>query len=323
MQMQEAERTGKLVVEAENVSYGYNGSTVVRDFTITIIRGDKVGIIGPNGSGKTTLLKILLGELKPQAGTIKHGTKLDVAYLDQHRAQLDDEKTVQDNVANDSDYVTVLGNRRHVIGYLGDFLFSPERARSPVKVLSGGERNRLLLARLFTKPSNVLVLDEPTNDLDIETLDLLEELLIDYSGTVLLVSHDRAFLNNIVTSSLVFEGEGRVNEYVGGYDDWLRQRKDAVPAGPPRVEEKKEKSRPPREKPRKLSYKEQEELDSLPQRIEVLEAEQRQIHASMADPNFYRQSGDKVGAMKARLDELAQALEEAYQRWEKLETVKG
>ncbi len=320
MQVQEAERTGKLVVEAENVSYRYTDHAVIRDFSTIIIRGDKLGIIGPNGSGKTTLLKILLGELKPQAGTIKHGTKLDVAYLDQHRAQLDDEKTVQDNVANDSDYVTVLGNRRHVIGYLGDFLFSPERARSPVKVLSGGERNRLLLARLFTKPSNVLVLDEPTNDLDIETLDLLEELLMDYKGTVLLVSHDRAFLNNIVTNTLVFEDEGRVNEYVGGYDDWLRQRTEP-PAGPPQAKEKKEKSRPPREKPRKLSFKEQRELESLPQRIEALEAEERQIHASMADPNFYRQSGDKVGAMKTRLEELAQALNEAYKRWEELDTV--
>jgi len=321
MQVQEAERTGKLVVEAENVSYGYNGCTVIRDFSTTIIRGDKVGIIGPNGSGKTTLLKILLGELKPQAGTIKHGTKLDVAYLDQHRAQLDDEKTVQDNVANDSDYVTVLGNRRHVIGYLGDFLFSPERARSPVKVLSGGERNRLLLARLFTKPSNVLVLDEPTNDLDIETLDLLEELLMDYSGTVLLVSHDRAFLNNIVTSSLVFEGEGSVNEYVGGYDDWLRQRKDAAPAEPPQVKERKEKSRTPREKPRKLSFKEQRELESLPQKIETLETEQQQIHASMADPNFYRENGDRVNALKTRLETLKKELDEAYRRWEELETV--
>jgi ATP-binding cassette subfamily F protein uup len=190
-----------------------------------------------------------------------------------------------------------------------------------VKVLSGGERNRLLLARLFTKPSNVLVLDEPTNDLDIETLDLLEELLMDYSGTVLLVSHDRSFLNNIVTSSLVFEGEGGVNEYVGGYDDWLRQRKDAVPAGPTRAEEKKEKSRPPRGKPRKLSFKEQKELEALPKKIEALETEQQQIHASMADPNIYRESGDRIGAMKARLEELAQVLEAAYQRWEELEAV--
>ncbi len=207
---------------------------VIRDLSTTIIRGDKIGIIGPNGSGKTTLLKILLGELKPNKGAVKLGTNLEVAYLDQHRAQLDDEKTVQDNVANGSDHVTINGNRRHVIGYLQDFLFAPARARSPVKVLSGGERNRLLLAKLFTQPSNVLVLDEPTNDLDIETLDLLEELLMDYPGTVLLVSHDRAFINDVVTSTLVFEGDGRVNEYVGGYDDWLRQstRKKEAPRGP-------------------------------------------------------------------------------------------
>ncbi len=322
MQVQEAERTGKLVVEAEGLSYGYDGRMVVRGFSTTIIRGDKVGIIGPNGSGKTTLLKILLGELKPQKGTIKHGTKLEVAYLDQHRTQLDDEKTVQDNVANDSDYVTINGNRRHVIGYLGDFLFSPERARSPVKVLSGGERNRLLLARLFTNPSNVLVLDEPTNDLDIETLDLLEELLMDYSGTVLLVSHDRAFLNNVVTSTLVFEGEGKVNEYVGGYDDWLWQRKASAPVEQAK-EERREKPKLQREKPRKLSFKEQKELEALPQKIETLEGEQQQIHTSMADPNFYRESGAKVSAMKARLEALETELAEAYKRWEELEAMQG
>lgn len=321
MQVQEAERTGKLVIEAQNVWYGYDDRPVIKDFSTTIIRGDKVGVIGPNGSGKTTLLKILLAELKPQKGKMKHGTNLDIAYLDQHRAQLNDEKTVQDNIANDSDYVTISGNRRHVIGYLQDFLFTPERARSPVKVLSGGERNRLLLARLFAKPSNVLVLDEPTNDLDIETLDLLEELLLDYQGTLLLVSHDRAFLNNVVTSSLVFEGEGRVMEYVGGYDDWVRQRRIEAPAAV-RTEEKKEKPRPQREKPRKLSFKEQKELDVLPQRIEELEIEQQQIHASMTDPNFYRESGNKVSEYKARLESVEKKLGEAYKRWEELEAMK-
>ena len=230
IQMQEAERTGKLVVEAQAVSFGYTDRPVISGLSTTIIRGDKIGIIGPNGSGKTTLLKVLLGDLKPQQGKVKQGTNLEVAYLDQHRAQLDDQKTVQDNVAYGSDHVTINGNRRHVIGYLQDFLFAPARARSPVKVLSGGERNRLLLAKLFTQPSNVLVLDEPTNDLDIETLDLLEELLMDYAGTVLLVSHDRAFINNVVTSTLVFEGEGRVSEYVGGYDDWLRQSRAKIGA---------------------------------------------------------------------------------------------
>jgi ATP-binding cassette subfamily F protein uup len=323
MQTQEAERTGKLVIEATAVSYTYGSRTVFCDFSTTIIRGDKIGIIGPNGSGKTTLLKVLLGELKPRSGTVKHGTNLEVAYLDQHRAQLDDNKTVQDNVANDSDYVTVNGNRRHVIGYLQDFLFTPERARSPVKVLSGGERNRLLLARLFTKPSNVLVLDEPTNDLDLETLELLEELLMDYSGTILLVSHDREFLNNVVTSTLVFENDGMVNEYVGGYDDWLRQRKVEAPAAPMKSEEKKEKPKPQREKPRKLTFKEQKELEALPQKIEALEAEQQQIHATMADPKFYRESGDRVNSMKTRIEELKKELAQAYKRWEELEAVKG
>src|SRR5208337_3160520 len=258
----------------------------------------------------------------PQTGTVKLGTNLEVAYLDQHRVQLDDEKTVQDKVANGSDHVTVGGNRRHVIGYLGDFLFEPARARSPVKVLSGGERNRLLLAKLFTKPSNVLVLDEPTNDLDIETLDLLEELLMDYPGTVLLVSHDRAFINNVVTSTLVLEGGGRVNEYVGGYDDWLRQRRMEVPAAPLKQEAQKAALRTQKEKPRKLTFKEIKELETLPQRIEDLENEQRQLHASMADPDFYRESGNKVTEFKARLEMVEKELAGAYKRWEDLEAVK-
>jgi len=320
MQMQEAERTGKLVIEAQNVSYGYNDRPVIRDFSTTIIRGDKVGIIGPNGSGKTTLLKILLGELKPQKGMMRLGTNLEVAYLDQHRAQLDDEKTVQDNIANGSDHVTINGNRRHVIGYLQDFLFAPARARSPVKVLSGGERNRLLLAKLFTKPSNVLVLDEPTNDLDIETLDLLEELLMDYPGTVLLVSHDRAFINNVVTSTLVLEGNGKVNEYVGGYDDWLRQSRRKIEASvvPVKIDEKKAAPSPQREKSRKLTFKEQKELEALPKRIEELETEQQQIIAVMADPAFYRESGKKVIETKVRLEAVEKELVESYARWESL-----
>jgi ATP-binding cassette subfamily F protein uup len=326
MQMQEAERTGKLVIEATKVSHAYNDRQIIRDLSTTIIRGDKIGIIGPNGSGKTTLLKILLAELKPQKGTIKHGTNLEVAYLDQHREQLDDEKTVQDNVAFGSDHVTINGNRRHVIGYLQDFLFAPARARSPVKVLSGGERNRLLLARIFTKPSNVLVLDEPTNDLDIETLDLLEEMLMDYPGTVLLVSHDRAFINNVVTSTLVLEGGGRVSEYVGGYDDWLRQSRNKSEAGAApaaRTEEKKQAVPvPQKEKQRKLTFKEQKELDVLPKRIEELDAEQQKIVAAMADPAFYRESGKKVAETKARLETVEKELAEAYKRWEELEAVK-
>ncbi len=325
MQMQEAERTGKFVIEAVNVSHSYKGQPVIRDFSTMILRGDKVGIIGPNGSGQTTLLKILLGELNPQKGAVKHGTNLEIAYLDQHREQLDDEKTVQDNVAHGSDHVTINGNRRHVIGYLQDFLFTPERARSPVKVLSGGERNRLLLAKLFTKPSNVLVLDEPTNDLDIETLDLLEELLMDYSGTVLLVSHDRAFINNVVTSTLVLQGEGRVNEYVGGFDDWLRQsrRQDRPSDELPRKEQKTLLPARQKEKPRKLSFKEQKELETLPARIENLEAEQRQLIATMADPAFYRMSGNKTAETKARLEAVEKELTETYKRWEDLEVLKG
>jgi ATP-binding cassette subfamily F protein uup len=325
MQMQEAERTGKLVIEATGVTHSFNDTVVIRDLSTTIIRGDKIGIIGLNGSGKTTLLKILLGELKPSSGRVKHGTNIEVAYLDQHREQLDDAATVQDNVANGSDHVTINGIRRHVIGYLQDFLFAPARARSPVKVLSGGERNRLLLAKLFTRPSNVLVLDEPTNDLDIETLDLLEELLMDYPGTVLLVSHDRAFINDVVTSTLVFEGDGRVNEYVGGYDDWLRQRqrKSEVVAAPARAEGGKVVPAPPKEKPRKLSFKEQKELETLPQRIEELDTEQRLIIAAMADPAFYRESGNKVADTKARLEAVELELAEVYRRWNELEALKG
>jgi ATP-binding cassette subfamily F protein uup len=325
MQMQEAERTGKLVIDAQNASFSYNDRPVVQNFSTTIIRGDKVGIIGPNGSGKTTLIKILLGNLKPQNGVIKLGTNLEVAYLDQHRAQLDDEKSVQDNVAYGSDHVTINGIRKHVIGYLQDFLFSPARARSPVKVLSGGERNRLLLAKLFTKPSNVIVLDEPTNDLDMETLDLLEELLMDYAGTVLLVSHDRAFINDVVTSTLALEGEGRVNEYVGGYDDWLRQRQNKEENQAVRVqtEVKIEAPRAQKEKPRKLTFKEQKELDTLPQRIAELESEQERITQTMADPDFYRESGPKVSEFTARLDAVKKELAKVYARWEELEAMKG
>jgi ATP-binding cassette subfamily F protein uup len=322
LQVQEAERSGKLVLEAEEVSFGYDGAAVVRDLSTLIIRGDKVGIIGPNGSGKTTLLRLLLGDLAPRQGKIRRGTNLEVVYLDQQRSQLDDERTVMDNVANGSDYVTVGGTDRHVIGYLQDFLFSPDRARSPVKVLSGGERNRLLLAKLFTKPSNMMVLDEPTNDLDLETLELLEELLTEYAGTVLLVSHDREFVNNVVTSTLVFEGNGRVTEYVGGYDDWLRQRTHGMASSVPAAAPRSEKLTPQRRRPRKLTFKEQKELEALPQRIEQLEAEQQQLHQTMADPSFYRDSGRKVVEIQARLGSLEQELSDAYERWEQLEALK-
>jgi ATP-binding cassette subfamily F protein uup len=322
MRIEEADRTGKLVLEAKDVGFAYGTQMIVSGFSTTILRSDKVGIVGRNGSGKTTLLKLLLGELAPQNGTVKRGTNLEVVYLDQLRAVLDDEKTVMDNVANGSDYVTVGGANRHVIGYLQDFLFSPDRARSPVKVLSGGERNRLLLARLFAKPSNVLVLDEPTNDLDLETLELLEELVMDYSGTVLVVSHDRSFLNNVATSTLVFEDKAKVNEYVGGYDDWMRQRRLAAPVEKEKPATRQEKPRTPKEKPRKLSFKEQKELDALPQRIEELEAEQHRLHGDMADPKFYRESGSSVSSVKARLEVLEKELAEAYKRWEELEALR-
>ncbi len=323
MQVQEAERSGRLAMEANGASFSYDGPPVVKDLSTIILRGDKVGIIGPNGTGKTTLLRLLLGELAPQQGRVKHGTNLEAVYLDQYRALLDDERSVMENVANGSDHVTVNGGNRHVIGYLQDFLFPPERARSPVKVLSGGERNRLLLAKLFTKPSNVLVLDEPTNDLDLETLELLEERLMEYSGTVLLVSHDREFVNNVVTSTLVLEGGGAVKEYVGGYDDWLRQRQQAAPVAMEKPAPRQERQRTVREKPRKLTFREQQELEALPQRIEELEAEQRELHADMADPSFYRSSGDKVSSVKARLEALEAELSAAYARWEELEAVKG
>jgi ATP-binding cassette subfamily F protein uup len=331
MQAQEAERSGRLVIAAQNVSFGYGERPlerpVVRDLSLTLTRGDKIGLIGPNGCGKTTLLKLLLGELKPQAGAVRHGTNLEVSYFDQLRAQIVEEKTVQDNVAGGSDHVLVGGQRQHIIGYLHDFLFSSERARSPARSLSGGERNRLLLAKLFTKPSNVLVLDEPTNDLDTETLELLENLLVDYGGTVLLVSHDRAFLDNVTTSVLAFEGDGVFREYDGGYDDWRRAAERAAKAGSDaeRAEESKrpaEKPRPRSDKSRKLSYKEERELESLPQRIEQLEAEQAALHEAMLDPDFFRQGGAEIAAVTARLEAIAAELHTAYERWESLEALR-
>ena len=301
-------------------AFAYGERPILRDFSTTVLRGDRIGIIGPNGAGKTTLLKLLLGELAPQAGQVRLGTNLQVLYFDQLREQLDPERTVQQNLCGDQDTVLVGGQPRHVIGYLQDFLFTPDRARSPVRILSGGERNRLLLARLFTREANVLVLDEPTNDLDLETLDLLEELLADFGGTVFLVSHDRDFLNRTVTGTLVFEGEGEVGEYVGGYDDWLRQRpQPAAPAPPP----KPVREKPAKERPRKLTFKERQELSELPQRIEELEARQAALHAKMADPAFYREAGDAVAAARKRLEELEGELAAAYARWSELEEVEG
>lgn len=333
MVLDRGEQSGKLVVEAESISKRFGEQTVLRNVTATIMRGDRIGIIGPNGAGKSTLLRILLGELQPDSGTLKFGTRLKVAYFDQQRAQLDPERSVVDNITDRGDHIEINGHSRHVLSYLQDFLFPPARARSPVKSLSGGERNRLLLARLFMQPANMLVLDEPTNDLDVETLELLEELLADYDGTVLVVSHDRAFLDNVVTSTLVFEGNGRVQEYVGGYEDWLRQRvspmREASQAEKPAaamrdgtrhlaVESKPAASADIPPAKRKLSYKEQRELEQLPGRIEALEREQAALHAQMSAPDFYRGAKDAIAVVRDRLEGLENELAQAYKRWETL-----
>ncbi|MBN2376851.1 MAG: ATP-binding cassette domain-containing protein [Sedimentisphaerales bacterium] len=321
MQMQDAQLSGKLVIEAKGISFGYKpDEPIIREFSTLIMRGDKIGVIGPNGSGKTTLLRVLLKELEAQAGTVRQGTNLEVAYFDQSHAQLDYEKSVYENIADGSETISINGSPRHIIGYLQDFLFTPRQSRNSVGNLSGGERNRLLLARLFARPSNVLVLDEPTNDLDIETLDLLEEFLLNYSGTVLLVSHDREFLNNVVTSTLVMEGKGTVKEYVGGYDDWLRQSEKAnqLQEPPVKVPAKKAVTKRKSERGRKLSFKETKELEAIPKMIETLETEQQQLHEAMAEPDFYKK-GSEIAAVTARLSELREQLENAYARWQKLE----
>jgi ATP-binding cassette subfamily F protein uup len=321
IRLQEAERSGRLVLEAEKVNFSYGNRTVIRDLSTTIMRGDKLGIIGRNGSGKTTLLRLLLGELEPQSGSIRQGTRLEVLYMDQMRDQLDPQRSVAENVGEGNDTLIIGGKSRHIIGYLQDFLFSPERARSPVSILSGGERNRLLLAKLFTKPGNVLVLDEPTNDLDAETLELLEDLLMEYSGTLLLVSHDREFLNNVVSSTLAIDSDGFVQETVGGYDDWLREQQ-AETASKTVQKPVQEKAKPQKERPRKLSFKEERELEALPDRIAELEQEQEQIHATLADPEFYKKAGPEVASLNARLDELDTELVVAYERWEELEALR-
>jgi ATP-binding cassette subfamily F protein uup len=321
MQIQEAEATGKLVIEAVGVSHGFNEKQLIKNFSVKIMRGDRIGIIGPNGIGKSTLLRILLGEMVPDQGKIKTGARLEIVYFDQLREQLDGDKTVQDNVADGKDMLDINGSPRHVLGYLKEFLFSPDRARSPVRILSGGERNRLLLARLFARPCNVLVLDEPTNDLDIETLELFEERLLIYSGTILLVSHDREFLNNVVTSTLVFESDGAIREYAGGYDDWLSQRVKPVEKKKVVKERPAEKVRIKKEQPRKLTFKEGKELEALTGRIELLEQEQKELYKQLADPEFYRGAGDKVGAARQRLDTLQKELDEAYARWEELASI--
>ena len=320
MEVAQGEASGRKVVEAKEVSFGYGGEPVVRDFSTTVMRGDRIGLIGPNGSGKTTLLKLLLGELAPQSGEVRLGSNLQVAYFDQYRATLREDWNAIENVAEGRESVTINGRQKHVIGYLQDFLFTPERARAPITRLSGGERNRLLLARLFAQPSNLLVMDEPTNDLDVETLELLEELLADYPGTLLLVSHDRDFLDNVVTSTLVMEGNGRVGEYVGGYSDWERQRPVPVasPAAKPAPVPVKPVP-PPASGKRKPSFKEARELEQLPARIEALEARIAALTAAMAEPAYYQRDGAVIARDNEALAAAQAELDAAYLRWEELE----
>jgi ATP-binding cassette subfamily F protein uup len=324
LQAQEAERSGKLVVEANDVSFARGERTIIRDFSTTITRGDRVGLIGPNGSGKTTLLRLLLGEVEPDAGTVRRGTNLGIAYFDQLREELDPDRTVFDSIAGGAELVEIGAMQKHVLGYLQDFLFPPERARTPVRALSGGERNRLLLARLFTRSFNFLVLDEPTNDLDIETLDLLEELLHEFSGTLLVVSHDREFLDHVATSTLVLEGGGRVGEYVGGYSDWVRQRsaaelahEDLAAPSPKRTT----RSAPTRTgRKRRLTFKETSELAELPDAIDALERERDELYSSLAEPAMLR-DGRAVSSATARLTAIESEITERLARWEELETI--
>jgi len=328
LQLQGAAPSGRLVTQAKNVCFAYGQNVILDRFSTMIMRGDKIGIIGPNGSGKSTLLKVLLGELEPQQGEVRQGTRLEIAYFDQLHAQLDETLTMWQNIAGDGHTITVNGRDRHVLGYLQDFLFSSQQAKAPITNLSGGERNRLLLAKLMTKPSNLLVLDEPTNDLDTETLELLEDMLVEYPGTVLMVSHDRAFLNNVVTSVLVFEGDGQVGEYVGGYDDWLRQDRSRQ-AGLQEIE------KPPPKKTRvlakaavaparkKLTFKERLELESLPERIEKLETRQQRAHEVMSSPDFYKSPADEIRRVSVELEQVEQELSQALDRWEELELRNG
>jgi ATP-binding cassette subfamily F protein uup len=327
MQIQKGQRSGNRVAKIEKISFSYDDRTLVRDFSTTIMRGDKIGILGPNGAGKTTLVRLLLGELEPASGNVLLGTNLAVAYFDQLRGQLDENKSVEENVGEGYDSITIDGRPRHVLGYLQDFLFSPERARMQIRLLSGGERNRVLLAKLFKRPANVIVLDEPTNDLDTETLELLEDWLVKFEGTVLVVSHDREFLNNVVTSTIVFEDRG-VHEYVGGYDDWLAQRPDSAGAGGKSQDKTGHKAtiksaRASTEfgspaKPR-LTYAEQIELKTLPDKIEQLESEIASLHDAMAQPMYYEKARDEISRNQSRLKEVESELAVVFSRWEDLE----
>jgi len=320
------ERSGKLVAELESVNYSYPDKPLVQDFSTTIMRGDRIGLIGANGAGKSTLLKLILGELEPQSGRVRLGTQLEVAYFDQLREQLNMDQSAVDNIAEGREFIELEGKSRHIISYLGDFLFTGERARTPLRALSGGERNRVLLAKLFSKPANLLVMDEPTNDLDVETLELLEDLLTQYQGTVLLVSHDRAFLNNIVTSVIAFEGQGRVREYLGGYDDWLRQggRWNSEPGEQPgaskeAVSQQPQNAKPAEPKGKKLSYKLQREFDQLPRQIEQLEQELARLQETASSPDFYQGPAEEIDQHMKRMAEVEQSLEAKFERWAVLE----
>ena len=315
LQVQEAERSGDLVLEIRDLEFGYGDQSLVRDFSLIVGRGDKIGIIGPNGVGKTTLLQLILGQLAPRSGSVRHGTKLSIARFDQHREELDLKKSLAENIAPGQEFLEINGKRRHVFSYLQDFLFTPERARTPVAVLSGGERNRLLLARILARPVNLLILDEPTNDLDTETLELLEEQLLAYTGTLLLISHDRDFLDHVTTSTLVLAGNGRIDEYTGGYNEWRVAQENE--SNEPQSNHTTPKSRPPKRKP-KLGYNEQRELDALPNQIEALESERENVHQRLADPALYQGDGTEVAAAKKELTGLEETLASAYVRWEEL-----
>ncbi|HBL43275.1 MAG TPA: ABC transporter ATP-binding protein, partial [Planctomycetaceae bacterium] len=320
MQVATADRSGQLVIEAKNVTFSYNSEPVIQNLTTLISRGDKIGIIGRNGAGKTTLLKLLLGDLKPDSGTIRQGTNLEILYFDQLREQIEEEKTVIENVGEGQQTLTINGQPRNIYGYLQDFLFTPERARRPARYLSGGERNRLLLAKLFKRPTNLMVLDEPTNDLDAETLELLEELICNHPGTLLLVSHDRAFLNNVVTATLVFEEGGEVKEYAGGYDDYLLQsQKNEQTANQQNESQVRSETQVEKPKAVKLSFKEERELQEIPQRIERLEQEQSELQEKMASPEFFKQSADVIAEATTRVTVIQQELEYLLERWEELE----
>ncbi len=326
MQVQGGDRSGKQVVEMNDVCFAYPDKKIVGHFSTLLLSGDKIGVIGGNGVGKTTFLKLLLGELHPDSGTVKLGTNLQVIYFDQLRSQLDEDKTVIDNLAEGRESVEINGAQKHVIGYLGDFLFAPDRARSPVRMLSGGEKNRLLLAKLFLKPSNVMVLDEPTNDLDLETLDLLEELISDYKGTLILVSHDRDFIDKVVTSTIVLEGDGKLDEFVGGYDDYLRQRdqqadnKQSVAKADKSIKQTEATEKSAEKKDKKLSYKDKRALENLPNLIEELEEKVENLQQEMSDAEYYKKSADEMNADKENLASMQQQLGDAYEQWESLES---